>query len=130
MASAMTAATGAAAGTTPPAPVIQADGRDDTALIWLGTGTGTTAAFATLATITLGGNYSSYPDAGAVPKILVSFMLGGMTSTQIAGVIAAGLVYSVTTRTIIISASSTSNALPASIPASASGIGVVIHMDS
>lgn len=118
MPTSITAAAGAAAGTSPPAPVIQTDSRDDSAIIWCGTGTSpTTGVFCT---VTLGANYSGIDEA-VLPKVLASF-IG-------ANAHAAGLyVSSVTTRTVVISAATAPTASQAAT--SSGGFGIVLRIDT
>ena len=127
MAGWMGATTGAAAGSSPPTPVIQPDSRDDSALIWVGTGSSSTTA-GTLVTITLGANYPSggdfnageVPDTGMTPKFLVTFI---GSAAQAAGC----YVSSITTYSVVIACAT---APATGLSATTSGIGIVIHMDA
>lgn len=110
MPNALSVANGAAAGTGPPAAVIVPPSRDDSGLVYLGTGTATTTG--TLATISFGANYSA-PDGSSVPKVVGAFQ-GSHLPT--------GITYSVTTSSIVISCPS--NAPTASLAATQAG-GIV-----
>ncbi|MDE2103229.1 MAG: hypothetical protein KGL39_38640 [Patescibacteria group bacterium] len=118
MAVEMSVAAGAAAGTSPPAPALQSAARDDSALVWVGTGaSGTTTG--TLLTITFGGNYSSAVDAGAIPRVTASFI--GAHAHE-----AGCYVASVSTRQVVVACA----VAPAvGLAATSAGIGVVIRMD-
>lgn len=117
---AITAVAGAAAGSGAPGPVVQTGSRDDSLVVFVGTGTSTTTG--QLVVITLAGNYSSTTvDEPAIPKVVAGF---GCPSTAWA----ASLPYisAVTTRTVTISVQV---APPASQAASsAQGLGVILHI--
>jgi len=108
-----------AAGPPPPAPVVQTDSRDDSALFWVGTGTATVTGV--LATITLGANYSGV-DAPTVLKAVVTYVGANARA-------ALPYISSITTRQIVISVAV---APTVSLPATQAGggIGIVLHIDT
>jgi len=118
-----TAAMGAAAGSSPPAAVTQADSRDDSAVIFCGSGA-SGATTGTYCTISLVGNYSATAvDDPAIPKVRVTF---GYPTSAIAA--AALAVSAITTKTITISAYGTpASAMTAT---AAGGISVFITMNN
>lgn len=82
-----------------------------------------------MATIIPGTNYSSVVDAGPVPPWQISFVLGGLSAANALLVNNSVLVYTMTSHSITISNVSAGNYLPASLPASASGIGIIGRLD-
>lgn len=118
-ATSMTAAAGGAAGSSPPSPVIAPDSRDDSAQIWVGTGSAG-ATTGTLVTVTFGSNYSSSVDAPSPPRVWVS---GGNAAASALGL----QISSATGRQVVITCSvAPSNGLPAS----SSGLVINLRMDA
>lgn len=119
---AISVAMGAAAGSSPPAAVVQGDSRDDGAVIFCGTGaSGTTTGV--FATITLSGNYSATAvDDPAIPKFFVTF---GYPNAASAGALL--YVSGASTQTLTISAAAAG--LSTGLAATAAGITIIFKME-
>ena len=112
MASPLSLALGAAAGTGPPVPAVQGNSRDDDMILLIGTGTATTTG--TLVTVTLGSNLSSVVDGPALPRVSLSLLSAAAVAAQC-------VISSVTTRTVVIAC----NVAPtASLAATVAGVAV------
>ena len=115
---AITAAAGAAAGTSPPAPVFQTGSTDATGECYIGTGT-PSASNGILATFTFAGNYTATPTTSVVqPRGLVVSVSLPTTANGIGPYVA-----SATTRQFVVSCTGTP---PFNLPATLAG-GIVVN---